>query len=63
LPSFPLSLPACRTPLDTGIDPQAILPLNLYWEQTRELYAPFEVRVLVLLWHKFMQTLPAGVLV
>ncbi len=27
-----------------GISPSAILPLSLYWEQTREIYAPFEVR-------------------
>lgn len=30
------------TELDTGIDPAAILPLSNYWEQTRELYSPFE---------------------
>lgn len=28
---------------DTGIKPDAILPLITYWEQTRGLYAPFEV--------------------
>lgn len=29
--------------VDTGIKPDAILPLITYWEQTRGLYAPFEV--------------------
>jgi pyruvate carboxylase len=30
------------TALDTGINPQELVELSTYWEQTRALYAPFE---------------------
>lgn len=34
-----------RTPLDTGIDMAAVGEYSDYWEQTRQLYAPFECTV------------------
>lgn len=40
----PLSPSCAGTDLDTGIDPEAIMPLIDYWDAARLLYAPFEVR-------------------
>ena len=30
------------TPRDTGVDPAALIEMSRYWEEVRELYAPFE---------------------
>ena len=30
------------TPRDTGVDPEALIEMSRYWEEVRELYAPFE---------------------
>ncbi len=30
------------TPRDTGVDPAALIEMSRYWEEVRDLYAPFE---------------------
>ena len=42
-PPPPILQPPCAgTDLDTGVDPEAIMPLIDYWDAARLLYAPFE---------------------
>jgi len=46
--------------LDTGISPSLILPLSLYWEQTRELYSPFESNMKAVSSDVYMHEMPGG---
>jgi len=48
------------TQLDTGVDPKAILPLSQYWEQTRELYAPFESNMKAVSSDVYVHEMPGG---
>jgi len=48
------------TDLDTGIDPMEILPLSLYWEQTRELYRPFESSMKAVTSDVYLHEMPGG---
>lgn len=46
--------------LDTGLDPQLLLPLNTYWEQTRELYSPFECNMKAVSSDVYQHEMPGG---
>jgi len=48
------------TELDTGIDSQLILPLSTYWENTRELYAPFESNMKAVSSDVYYHEMPGG---
>lgn len=48
------------TELDTGIDPKKIIPLSTYWEQTRELYAPFESNMKAVSSDVYVHEMPGG---
>ncbi|KAG2437519.1 hypothetical protein HYH02_011162 [Chlamydomonas schloesseri] len=48
------------TPLDTGINPQHLLPLFNYWESTRELYAPFESNMKAVSSDVYVHEMPGG---
>lgn len=71
-PSFPSPAPASQpsmgalvnalhnSDLDTGLDPQLLLPLNTYWEQTRELYSPFECNMKAVSSDVYQHEMPGG---
>ncbi|KAG2483618.1 hypothetical protein HYH03_017498 [Edaphochlamys debaryana] len=46
--------------LDTGINPDHLIPLSTYWEQTRELYAPFESNMKAVSSDVYVHEMPAG---
>ncbi|GAX77798.1 hypothetical protein CEUSTIGMA_g5241.t1 [Chlamydomonas eustigma] len=48
------------TKLDTGIDPSLILPLSTYWEETRELYSPFESNMKAVSSDVYKHEMPGG---
>lgn len=48
------------TDADTGIRPEAILPLIAFWEQTRGLYAPFEADMRAGSTDVYLHEMPGG---
>lgn len=48
------------TEADTGIQPEAILPLIAFWEQTRGLYAPFEADMRAGSTDVYLHEMPGG---
>ncbi|GLC41025.1 hypothetical protein PLESTB_000951200 [Pleodorina starrii] len=48
------------TDLDTGINPADIIPLSTYWEQTRQLYAPFESNMKAVSSDVYLHEMPGG---
>ena len=48
------------TDADTGIEPEAILPLIAFWEQTRGLYQPFEADMRAGSTDVYLHEMPGG---
>jgi pyruvate carboxylase len=48
------------TDADTGIQPEAILPLIAFWEQTRGLYQPFEADMRAGSTDVYLHEMPGG---
>ncbi|MEW5308009.1 MAG: hypothetical protein WDW36_010371, partial [Sanguina aurantia] len=48
------------TELDTGVENELLLPLSIYWEQTRELYAPFESNMKAVSSDVYFHEMPGG---